>query len=207
MWLYEQLGDDLFLNVGSGGTDVCSGLVSAYPVLPVYAGEITAPCLGVDAVAFDLDGRPVVGELGELVIRAPDALDAGRLLERRRRLPVQRGLLRALPGRLAPRRLDPVHRARELRDHRPLRRDAQPRRRAPRDERAVRRRRGDGRGARQPRRPSRADRRPAPVRRAPRRRRPRRPARAAGSRTRSARASHPGTGRTRSTPCRRSRAR
>ena len=70
-WLYEQLGADLFLNVGSGGTDVCSGLVSAYPILPVYAGEITAPCLGVDAVAFDLDGRPVVGELGEFVIRRP----------------------------------------------------------------------------------------------------------------------------------------
>jgi len=70
-WLYEQLGADLFLNVGSGGTDVCSGLVSAYPILPVYAGEITAPCLGVDAVAFDLDGKPVVGELGEFVIRRP----------------------------------------------------------------------------------------------------------------------------------------
>ena len=70
-WLYEQLGPDLFLNVGSGGTDVCSGLLSGYPILPVYAGEITAPCLGVDAVAFDLDGRPVIGELGELVIRRP----------------------------------------------------------------------------------------------------------------------------------------
>ena len=35
----QQLGTDLFLNVGSGGTDVCSGLVSAYPVLPVYAGR------------------------------------------------------------------------------------------------------------------------------------------------------------------------
>jgi acetoacetyl-CoA synthetase len=70
-WLYDQLGDGLFLNVGSGGTDVCSGLVSAYPILPVYAGEITAPCLGVDAVAFDPEGRPVVGELGELVIRRP----------------------------------------------------------------------------------------------------------------------------------------
>jgi acetoacetyl-CoA synthetase len=71
VWLYEQLGSDLFLNVGSGGTDVCSGLLSGYPVLPVYAGEITAPCLGVDAAAFDLDGKPVVGELGELVIRRP----------------------------------------------------------------------------------------------------------------------------------------
>jgi acetoacetyl-CoA synthetase len=71
VWLYDQLGPDLFLNVGSGGTDVCSGLLSGYPILPVYAGEITAPCLGVDAAAFDLDGNPVVDELGELVIRRP----------------------------------------------------------------------------------------------------------------------------------------
>ncbi len=70
-WLYEQVGPDVFLNVGSGGTDVCTGLVQGYPILPVYAGEMSAPCLGVDAAAFDIDGNPVVGELGELVIRKP----------------------------------------------------------------------------------------------------------------------------------------
>ena len=32
---------------------------------------MSAPCLGVDAAAFDADGNPVVGELGELVIRKP----------------------------------------------------------------------------------------------------------------------------------------
>jgi acetoacetyl-CoA synthetase len=32
---------------------------------------MSAPCLGVDAAAFDADGTPVVGELGELVIRKP----------------------------------------------------------------------------------------------------------------------------------------
>jgi acetoacetyl-CoA synthetase len=70
-WLYEQVGPDVFLNVGSGGTDVCTGIVQGYPILPVYAGEMSAPCLGVDAAAFDTDGEPVVGELGELVIRKP----------------------------------------------------------------------------------------------------------------------------------------
>jgi acetoacetyl-CoA synthetase len=70
-WLYEQVGPEVFLNVGSGGTDVCTGLVQGYPILPVYAGEMSAPCLGVDAAAFDADGNPVVGELGELVIRKP----------------------------------------------------------------------------------------------------------------------------------------
>ena len=61
----------MFLNVGSGGTDVCTGIVQGYPLLPVWAGEMSAPCLGVDAVAYDLDGNEVVGELGELVIRRP----------------------------------------------------------------------------------------------------------------------------------------
>ena len=70
-WLYEQVGPDVCLNVGSGGTDVCTGIVQGYPLLPVYAGEMSGRCLGVDAAAFDADGTPVVGELGELVIRRP----------------------------------------------------------------------------------------------------------------------------------------
>ena len=57
--------------VGSGGTDVCTGLVQGYPIVPVYAGEISAKCLGVAAYAFDEDGNSVVGELGELVITEP----------------------------------------------------------------------------------------------------------------------------------------
>lgn len=70
-WLYQQVDSDVYLNVGSGGTDVCTGIVQGYPILPVYAGEMSAACLGVDAAAFDLDGRPVVDELGELVLRQP----------------------------------------------------------------------------------------------------------------------------------------
>jgi acetoacetyl-CoA synthetase len=70
-WLYEQLGADTFLNNGSGGTDVCTGIVQGNPLTPVYAGEIAGRCLGVDAAAFDLDGNEVVGQLGELVIRRP----------------------------------------------------------------------------------------------------------------------------------------
>ena len=38
---------------------------------PVYEGEITGPCLAVDAHAFDPDGNEVIGELGELVITQP----------------------------------------------------------------------------------------------------------------------------------------
>ena len=41
------------------------------PLQPVYRGEISGRCLAVDAAAFDPDGNEVVGELGELVIREP----------------------------------------------------------------------------------------------------------------------------------------
>jgi acetoacetyl-CoA synthetase len=70
-WIYEQAGPEMMLNVGSGGTDVCTGIVQGYPLLPVYAGEMAGKCLGVDVAAFDPDGQEVVGELGELVIRQP----------------------------------------------------------------------------------------------------------------------------------------
>jgi acetoacetyl-CoA synthetase len=70
-WLYDQLGSGVFLNLGSGGTDVCTGIVQGNPLLPVYAGEISGSCLGVDAHAFGPDGQPLVGELGELVITQP----------------------------------------------------------------------------------------------------------------------------------------
>jgi acetoacetyl-CoA synthetase len=57
--------------VGSGGTDVCSGIVQNNPLLPVRAGMISGRALGVDAHAFDEAGGEVIGEPGELVITAP----------------------------------------------------------------------------------------------------------------------------------------
>jgi len=70
-WIYEQLGPDVLLNVGSGGTDVCTGMVQGSPLQPVYRGEISGRCLAVDVAAYDENAKPVVGELGELVIRSP----------------------------------------------------------------------------------------------------------------------------------------
>ncbi len=70
-YAYEQLDPEAVLINGSGGTDVCSGIVSGSFAQPVYEGEISGRCLGVDAHAFDLDGNEVVGELGELVIKQP----------------------------------------------------------------------------------------------------------------------------------------
>jgi acetoacetyl-CoA synthetase len=70
-WVYEAVGDRLQLQSLSGGTDVCTGFVGASPLNPVYEGEIPCRCLGARVEAFDVDGHPVIGELGELVITAP----------------------------------------------------------------------------------------------------------------------------------------
>ncbi len=69
-YVFEQVPRVLLIN-GSGGTDVCTGIVQGSFAQPVYEGEISGPCLGVDARAFDGDGREVIGELGELVICKP----------------------------------------------------------------------------------------------------------------------------------------
>jgi acetoacetyl-CoA synthetase len=70
-WLDEQFDADVLLNVGSGGTDICTGIVQGNPLLPVYAGEMSGRCLAVDAQAYGPSGEPVVGERGELVICKP----------------------------------------------------------------------------------------------------------------------------------------
>jgi acetoacetyl-CoA synthetase len=70
-YLYRHLRPEVLLINGSGGTDVCTGIVSGCHWKTVYEGEISGCCLGFDVAAFDPEGNPVVGELGELVIRKP----------------------------------------------------------------------------------------------------------------------------------------
>ena len=120
--------------------------------------------LGCAVEAFDPDGKPCPpGVQGELVRHRADAVDAGRLLGRPTGEKLRAAYFSDYPGRVAPRRLDHLHRRRRVRDLGSVRRHAQPRRRAPRHERLLRRGRGPARGRRQPRRP--------PRRRRPRRRR------------------------------------
>jgi acetoacetyl-CoA synthetase len=70
-WIYRELGPDVWLFSTSGGTDVCTAFVGGCPLLPVYAGELQARSLGAAVHAFDDAGRPVVGEVGELVLTQP----------------------------------------------------------------------------------------------------------------------------------------
>ncbi|WP_324716620.1 acetoacetate--CoA ligase [Carboxydochorda subterranea] len=70
-WVYEHVKRDLLLGSISGGTDVCTAFVLSCPTLPVRAGEIQCRGLGVHAQAWDAAGRPLVGQVGELVVTEP----------------------------------------------------------------------------------------------------------------------------------------
>jgi acetoacetyl-CoA synthetase len=70
-WLYEHLGSGLWLFSTSGGSDVCTSFVGPVPTIPVHRGELQAPLLGVALAAFDPEGNPVTGEVGELVVTEP----------------------------------------------------------------------------------------------------------------------------------------
>ena len=70
-WFYSDVKPDLWIATGSGGTDICSGLVGGAPILPVYAGEIQARQLGVAVEAFDDQGVALIDEVGELVVTRP----------------------------------------------------------------------------------------------------------------------------------------
>jgi acetoacetyl-CoA synthetase len=70
-WLHDEVREDLWIASVSGGTDVCSCFAGAVPTLPVHIGELQAPCLGTDLQAWDAQGRPVIGEVGELVVTNP----------------------------------------------------------------------------------------------------------------------------------------
>ncbi|WP_328375784.1 acetoacetate--CoA ligase [Streptomyces sp. NBC_01020] len=70
-WLHEAAGEDLWIASVSGGTDVCSCFAGAVPTLPVHIGELQAACLGTDLQAWDPQGRPLIDEVGELVVTNP----------------------------------------------------------------------------------------------------------------------------------------
>ena len=70
-WIYNEVKQDLWLSSISGGTDVCSAFVGGNPLWPVYQGEIQCRALGCSLEAFNDDGKPTIGEMGEMVITKP----------------------------------------------------------------------------------------------------------------------------------------
>jgi acetyl-CoA synthetase len=55
----------------SGGTEVGACFLSPFPVEPIKVCSLGGPSLGMDMDVFDARGRPVRGEVGELVCKQP----------------------------------------------------------------------------------------------------------------------------------------
>ena len=69
-YVYENIAPNIHLASISGGTDICGCFMLGVPNLPVYAGQIQGPALGLDVQVFSEDGKPAaVGVKGELVCR------------------------------------------------------------------------------------------------------------------------------------------
>lgn len=70
-YVYREIKPDLHFNSISGGTDINGCFAAGSPILPVYAGELQSPALGMKIEAYDEKGGPIRDEQGELVCEAP----------------------------------------------------------------------------------------------------------------------------------------
>ncbi len=70
-WIGDAVGERVQICSVSGGTDLVTAFVGAAPTVPVWLGEISCAWLGAAVAAFDEAGRPVVDEVGELVLTEP----------------------------------------------------------------------------------------------------------------------------------------
>jgi acetoacetyl-CoA synthetase len=70
-YVYAHVKSNVWLCSMAGGTDVCTAFVGGTPLESVYAGEIQCRALACDLVAYSEEGKAVVNELGEMVIRKP----------------------------------------------------------------------------------------------------------------------------------------
>ncbi|WP_026197645.1 acetoacetate--CoA ligase [Sciscionella marina] len=70
-WIGEHIGERVQICSVSGGTDLCTAMVCSAPDVPVWRGELSCAALGSAVAAYDPEGRPVLGEVGELVITEP----------------------------------------------------------------------------------------------------------------------------------------
>ena len=92
-FVYREVKSDLHLNSISGGTDINGCFAAGSPTLPVYAGELQAPALGMKIRAYDQQGHSVTGHGGRTRLRGSLALHAPVFLERCRRFQIPRRLL------------------------------------------------------------------------------------------------------------------
>ena len=72
MWCFEKVGRSRvpIINL-SGGTEVAACFLSALTIMPLKPCTLGGPALGMAVDVVDEEGRPVRGQVGELVCRRP----------------------------------------------------------------------------------------------------------------------------------------
>ena len=70
-YVYQAIKKDLHFNSLSGGTEINGCFAIGVPTLPVYAGELQRPALGMKVNCYDERGKAITDEIGELVCEAP----------------------------------------------------------------------------------------------------------------------------------------
>jgi acetyl-CoA synthetase len=72
MWLFDKVGEGKrpIINY-SGGTEISGGIVMGNPIQPLKVAAFSGACPGIAADIYNEEGKSVINEVGELVIKAP----------------------------------------------------------------------------------------------------------------------------------------
>jgi len=70
-FIYDAVKSNMQLASISGGSDLNGCFALGNPMGPVYSGELQCRGLAMKVEAFDSEGKPVIGQQGELVCTAP----------------------------------------------------------------------------------------------------------------------------------------
>jgi acetyl-CoA synthetase len=72
MWLFEVVGGGRLPIVNySGGTEISGGILVGNVMTPLKPCAFSGPVVGMAADVVDVEGRPIRGQVGELVVRQP----------------------------------------------------------------------------------------------------------------------------------------
>jgi acetoacetyl-CoA synthetase len=70
-YVYQSIKKEVHFNSLAGGTDINGCFAIGTPMLPVYAGQLQCPALGMKIKAYDEQGNPVYDQQAELVCESP----------------------------------------------------------------------------------------------------------------------------------------
>jgi acetyl-CoA synthetase len=71
-WLFDNVGGGRVPIINyTGGTEISGGILGCFPIAPIKPCAFAGPIPGMAADVYGDDGRPVRGEVGELVITRP----------------------------------------------------------------------------------------------------------------------------------------